>query len=130
MVEQGREQGEFTFGGRPMSLYRPSDGQMFTILALTDLEAEEDDGQKIDMVTNFGVVIRNLFVEAADRQYVLRGLASDKFSLEEYFELAKEIVNEWAPEQAANREERRAAAKAPAKRANPAKRVRGRAAAR
>jgi hypothetical protein len=126
MADQEREQGVFTFGDRPMSLYRPSDGQMFTILTLADLSYEEDVTQQLDMVTNFGVVVRGLFVEEDDRRYVLRGLASDLFSLEEYFDLARQLLDHWAPEQAANREERRAAAKAPAKKAAPAKRINAR----
>ena len=57
-------------------------------------------------------------LDILDRQVVHRGLASGAYELEDYMGLAQAILVEWAPEQVANREERRAATKAaPAKRA-------------
>ena len=101
-----------------MEMYRPSEGQLLIVLQVLDLASEENLTQQLELVTNFGVVIRTLFVKDEDRQAVHRGLAAGKYDIEDYMDLAKAILTEWAPEQAANREERRAATKAaPAKRA-------------
>lgn len=118
-TQEKRETAEFVVQGRKIGLYRPSVGQMFVIITLIDLQDEPDQSQQIEMVLNFGTVIRTLFEDEADRRWVLRGLADASVSIEAYMELARDIVNEWEPEQAANRAERRA----PAKRAAPAKRV-------
>lgn len=101
-----------------MQMYRPTDGQLLVVVQVMDILDEEDQRQQIELVTNFGVVIRTLFADETDRQAVHRGLASGKYELEDYMELAKSILLEWAPNQVGNREERRAAKKAaPAKRA-------------
>lgn len=119
MPEQGRETAEATFGDRKIQLYQPTEGQLLIVLQVMDLEDEENVNQQLQLVTNFGVVIRTLFADDKDRQVVHRGLASGKYELEDYMDLARQIIIEWAPEQAGNRDERRAAAKkaAPAKRA-------------
>jgi hypothetical protein len=119
MPDQERESSEVTFGDRKIQLYRPTEGQLLIVLQIMDLEDEEVVGQQLQLVTNFGVVIRTLFVDDKDRQAVHRGLASGKYELEDYMDLARQIIIEWAPEQAGNRETRRAAAKkaVPAKRA-------------
>jgi hypothetical protein len=119
-----RLSGKFTFGDREIELYQPTDGQMFIILGMADLADEEDTAEQVDIVLNFATAIRELFVNRADRQYVHRGLAANKFELPDYMDLALSILNEWAPEQASNREERRAAERSgPAKKAVPAKRA-------
>lgn len=122
---QERETSPITFGDRTMRMYRPTDGQLLVVLQVMDIADEENPTQQIEMVTNFGVVIRTLFADEEDRRAVHRGLASGKYELEDYFELAKAIMLEWAPDQVGNREERRAQARkaTPAKRA--AKRVTG-----
>ena len=121
-TQEKPEQGEFTLKGRTMALYRPSEGQLLVMLTLLDLQDEEDQQQQIEMVLNFGTVVRTLFVDPDDRRWVHRGLANNSFVLEDYFDLAKQIIDEYAPDRANNRAERRA----PAKRAAPAKRVRSR----
>jgi hypothetical protein len=118
MPDQEREASEFSFGDRKIDLYRPTDGQMLIVLQVVDIMEEEVLQQQIELVTNFGVVIRSLFVNDEDRQAVHRGLASGKNDLEDYMNLAVEIIQQFAPDQASNREERRAASKAP-----PAKRA-------
>jgi len=118
--DDGRISGKFTFGDREIELYQPTDGQMFIILGMADLADEEDVTEQVDIVLNFATAIRELFANRADRQYVHRGLASNRFDLEDYMTLAKEILTEWAPDQVSNREERRASA---AKKAVPAKRA-------
>jgi hypothetical protein len=123
--QEERETAEIPFAGRTLHMYRPTDGQLLVVIQVTDIADEEDVTQQVQMVTNLGVVIRTMFADEADRQEVHRGLASGKYELEDYFELAKNILLEWAPDQVANREERRAAAKkAPAKKAvrRPARR--------
>jgi hypothetical protein len=123
MPDQERETAPLTFGtgtaGRTMTMFRPTEGQLLIVLQVMDLEDEEALDQKLQLVTNFGVVIRTLFTDEKDRQAVHRGLASGKYELEDYMGLARQIILEWAPEEAGNREQRRAAAKkaAPAKRA-------------
>jgi hypothetical protein len=119
MADQARETAPIKFADREMLMYRPTDGQLLIVVQVTDLLDEESTQQQIDLVTNFGVVIRTLFVDDKDRQAVHRGLASGKYELEDYMELAKSLLLEWAPDQIGNRETRRAAAKkaAPAKRA-------------
>jgi hypothetical protein len=117
MPDQERETAEVTFGDRKMKLFRPTEGQLLIVLQVMDLEDEENLTQQLQLVTNFGVVIRTLFADERDRQVVHRGLASGKYELEDYMDLARQIIVEWAPEQAGNREARRSAAKAPAKRA-------------
>lgn len=118
-----RETGEFVVADRKIMLYRPSVGQMLVIMTLLDLEDEEDQQQQIEMVLNFGTVIRTCFTDPDDRRWVLRGLADNTVSIEQYMELAHDIIAEFEPEKAANRAERRA----PAKKAAPAKRVSARA---
>jgi hypothetical protein len=117
--DEGREFAEFTLKDRKIKLYRPSTGQMLVVLTIMDLQDEEEVQEQVEMVLNFGTVIRKLFVDPDDRRWVLRGLADDKIDLEDYFALSRELVEHWAPEQANNRAERRA----PAKKAAPAKRV-------
>ena len=118
MTDQERETAPIKFGDRTMSMFRPTDGQLLIVLQVYDLLDEEDQAQQIEMVTNFGVVLRSMFADEKDRQHVHRGLASGRYDLPEYFELAQNILLEWAPDRVGNREERRAA-----KKAAPAKRV-------
>lgn len=124
--QEERETAEIPFAGRTLRMFRPTDGQLLVVIQVTDIADEEDVTQQVQMVTNLGVVIRTMFADEADRQEVHRGLASGKYELEDYFELAKSILLEWAPDQVDNREERRAVAK----KAAPAKRVARRAGAR
>jgi hypothetical protein len=126
MPDQERETAEVTFGDRKMLLWQPTQGQLLIVLQVMDLADEENVTQQLQLVTNFGVVIRTLFVSDEDRQVVHRGLASGKYELEDYMDLARQIIVEWAPEQAGNREARRAAAK----KATPAKKAVRRAPAR
>lgn len=118
-----RETGAFTVADRKIVLYAPSTGQQLVIMTLLDLEDEQDMQQQVEMVLNFGTVIRTLFTDPDDRRWVLRGLADNTVTIEQYMDLARDILEEFAPEQAANRAERRA----PAKKAAPAKRVNARA---
>lgn len=117
MPDQERETADVTFGDRKIKLFRPTEGQLLIVLQVMDLEDEEEVTQQLQLVTNFGVVIRTLFCDEKDRQVVHRGLASGKYELEDYMSLARQIVVEWAPDQAGNRETRRAQKAAPAKRA-------------
>jgi hypothetical protein len=118
-TQETRAVGEFALKGRKMNLYAPSSGQMMVVLTLLDLQDESEVQEQVEMVLNFGTVIRKLFVDPDDRRWVLRGLADNSFDLEDYMGLARDLVEEYAPDQAANRAERRA----PAKKAAPAKRV-------
>jgi hypothetical protein len=122
-AQESRETGEFTFKDRKIELYRPSTGQMMVILTVLDLQDEEEVQEQVEMVLNFGTVIRKLFVDPDDRRWVLRGLADGTLELEDYMGLARDLVEAYAPDEAANRAERRA----PAKKAAPAKRVNARA---
>ena len=122
MPDQERETAPIPFGtgakARTMQMYQPTDGQLMVVLQVYDILDEEDQRIQIELVTNFGVVIRTLFADEKDRQAVHRGLATGKYELEDYMELAKALLLEWAPDRLGNREERRAAAKkAPAKKA-------------
>lgn len=118
-TQEDRTVGEFTLKGRTMKLYAPTNGQLMVVLTLLDLQDESEVQEQVEMVLNFGTVIRKLFVDPDDRRWVLRGLADNSFDLEDYMGLARDLVEEYAPDQAANRAERRA----PAKKAAPAKRV-------
>lgn len=126
MADEARETAPIRFGDREMLMYRPTDGQLLIVLQVMDILDEPEQTQQIELVTNFGVVIRTLFLDEKDRQAVHRGLAAGRYELEDYMNLAKDILVEWAPDQVGNREERRAAAKKVA----PAKRVAKRAPAR
>ena len=117
MADQERETAEVTFGDRKIQLYRPTDGQLLIVLQVLDLGDEAELTQQLHLVTNFGVVIRTLFADDTDQQAVHRGLASGKYELEDYMDLAKQMLLEWAPEQVGNRETRRATKATPAKRA-------------
>lgn len=118
MADQARETAPIRFADREMMMYRPTEGQLLVVLQVMDLADEEVMQRQLELVTNFGVVIRTLFLDEKDRQAVHRGLASGKYELEDYMELAKNLLVEWAPDQLGNRETRRAAKKAaPAKRA-------------
>jgi hypothetical protein len=115
----GRDTASFPFGARTVVLKQPTDGQMFIVMAVADIMDEPDDSMKVEAINNFGTVVRYLFVQDEDRRFVLGSLARGDVDLDDYFGLAVEMIQHWAPEQASNREERRAVAKkaAPAKRA-------------
>ena len=118
--EDGRDFEAFEFNGREIHFAEPSKGQLYIIIGMLDVANETKLQLQIEALNNFGTVVRYLFTRAADRQHVLRGLATADVELEDYFELAVEMVQRWAPDEVANREQRRAATKerpAPAKRA-------------
>lgn len=97
--EDPREFGEFDFGEHVIRLAEPSSGQMLIVLGLVDLLDEPDKQVQIEMVNNFGVVIRSLFTRARDRQIVMRSLAAGTVQVESFFELALDVIKYWAPEQ-------------------------------
>jgi hypothetical protein len=108
----------FALGEREVELYQPTDGQMVVIFAIIDILDEPDVQQQVEALNNFGTVMRYLFVKEEDRRYMLGSMARGSLDLPDYFQLAQDIVQHWAPEEASNREERRAQArKAPAKKA-------------
>lgn len=127
LEEDGREFVPFTFGEHEIHIAKPKPGQLLIVLAMLDLKDETDNRIQIEGLNNFGVVVKSLFTRADDRQKVMRALASGELELEDYFELALDMIREWAPEELGNRETRRAATKAvPAKRAARAARTGGR----
>jgi hypothetical protein len=118
--EDGRPFEAFDFHGREIHFAEPSSGQLYIIIGMMDVPNEAKLHLKIESVNNFGTVLKYLFTRTADRQHVMRGLATGEFELDEFFELAVDMVRQWAPEEVTNREQRRALAQdrpAPAKRA-------------
>jgi hypothetical protein len=115
----GRDTASFPFGDRTVVLKQPTDGQMLIVLAVTDIMDEPNISMQIEAVNNFGTVIRYLFVQDDDRRHVLGSLARGDTDLDDYFGLAVAMIEHWAPDEANNREERRAQAKraAPVKKA-------------
>lgn len=124
MVDQ--ETATFKLGQRDVELRRPTSGQMFIVVAMADLGNEPDNAVKLEAVNNFGTVLRTCFVKPEDRQATLRALADGSLELEEYFQLAIDMISEFAPDEAANRTERRAERRAPAKKAVAVRKTGGR----
>jgi hypothetical protein len=124
--DPGRDTASFKIADRTVVFREPTAGQMFVVLGMADLAHEQDDQLKAEACLNFGTVIKTCFVQPDDRAYVMHGLASGSIELEDFFSLAIEMVQHWAPEAGGqNREARRAAPrKAPAKKV--ASRVRNR----
>ena len=106
--EDGRPFEEFTLGELVVHFAEPSKGQMIIVLGMLDMVDEENTQLQIEAVNHFGVVIKSLFTRARDRRLVYRALAAGTLELEEWFELAMAMIEQWAPEQATNREDRRA----------------------
>lgn len=115
--EDGRPFEVFTLGEDEIHFAKPTDGQLLIVLGMLDIADETNVKIQLEAVNNFGVVVRSLFTRDRDRQIVQRGLAAGVLDLAEYFELALDMIKTWAPEQVMNREERRADARAPQKRA-------------
>lgn len=123
MTVSGEKPQVFSIGERDVELTKPTSGQQFVILQMLDLQqldqSDASDRQvMVDSCLNFGTVLRTCFVKPEDNQFVLRGMATGKLDLEDYFSLAQEMILRFAPEQIGNRETRRALPrKAPAKKA-------------
>lgn len=119
--EDGRPFEEFTLGELTVHFAEPGKGQMLIVLGMLDMIDEEDTKLQIEAVNHFGVVIKSLFTRDRDRRLVFRALANGTLELEEWFDLAMAMVEQWAPDQVVkNREDRRATKKPanpPAKRA-------------
>jgi hypothetical protein len=105
--EDGRPFEEFTLGNITVHFAEPSKGQMLIVIGMLDMVDEEDPKLQIEAVNHFGVVIKSLFTRDADRRTVFRSLANGSLELEEWFELAMAMIQQWAPEEITNREQRR-----------------------
>lgn len=108
----------FQFQSRDIELYEPTDSQRFILLQTIGVADEgAPDDEKLELVVGFGQMLRSLFVTAADRQFVTGLLARGEAEIEDYFQLAKDMVEHWAIEAAppVNRQERRARERQPAK---------------
>jgi hypothetical protein len=116
--ETGRASAPFQLGNRDVQLYEPTDSQRFILLQTVSVSDEAiPDDERLELVLGFGQMLRALFVEATDRQYATTLLARGDIEIEDYFQLAKDMVEHWAIEAAppVNRQERRARERRPAK---------------
>lgn len=123
--ETERPDAEFDFAGRGVKLLKPTDGQQFILITVLSLNDEGGSvREKLETVTNFGVMLSSLFVEDRDRAFVHGALARGGAELEDYVDLARQMSEHWGvgEETATNRTERRARERRPAQ----AVRTRGR----
>lgn len=117
LENDGRPAADFTFQDREVTLYEPTDGQRFILvqtIGITDESA--DDQERMELALGFAAMLRSLFARPVERQYVTGALARGSADIEDYFDLAKQMAEHWDVETApANREERRARERRPAK---------------
>lgn len=85
---------------RMVTLMRPTSGQMFIVLGMMGLADETDVHTQINMCNDFGTVLRTCFAYDDDERYVNRGMASARLGLEQFFDLALDMIQEWAPDEA------------------------------
>jgi hypothetical protein len=113
----GRQWGRMTFLERPVRMFEPTGGQRFVLLQTIGITDESADVQeKLELALGFSTMIRALFVRPAERQFVTGALARGIAEIEDYFALAREMVEFWGIEDEApanNREERRARERRP-----------------
>ena len=123
--DNGRASAPFQLSDRDVQLYEPTGSQRFILLQTVSVadEAVPDD-EKLELIIGFGQMLRALFVDPADRRYATTLLARADVELEDYFQLAKDMVERWSIEADApvNRQERRARERRPAKAVRPAAR--------
>ncbi len=89
----------FPLLGRDITLMRPTKGQMFIVLQMTGIADETDQRVQVNLCNDFGVVLRSRFAYDDDERYVSRSLASGDIDLEEYFDLALAMIEQWAPDE-------------------------------
>lgn len=118
--DSGRESAEFDFAGRTVALYKPTTGQAIILVDVLDLgDPDTPDIEKVRGVHLFSQMLRSLFVDPDDLQHVRGRLARGEAEAEDFIGLAYQMVEHWMPDQANNREERRAQERASTRR--PAK---------
>jgi hypothetical protein len=120
--DDGRLWARFAFKDRGVRLAEPTDGQKFILVQTIGISDESsDDQEKLELALGFATMIRALFTRVADRQYVTGALARGTAEIEDYFGLAREMVEYWGVEAeapATNRDERRARERRPVAKAS------------
>jgi hypothetical protein len=118
----GRLWASFAFKDRAVKLLEPTDGQKFVLVQTIGISDESaDEQEKLELALGFAVMVRALFLKPAERQYVTGALARGTAEIEDYFTLAREMVEYWGVESeppATNREERRARERRPVAKAS------------
>lgn len=119
-----RETAAFPFLDREVTLYEPTTGQRFILVQTIGIDDEgADTAEKVELALGFATMLRALFVEPEDRQYVTGALARGIAELDDYFQLARLMAEHWEVEEApANREERRTRERKPVAKAVPRRR--------
>lgn len=116
-AEPARHEAEFDFLDRKVVLLEPSDGQKLILIHVLGLSDESaDTSERIEIILNFSTMLRSLFVQDADRSFVLGTLARNAADLEDYIDLARQMAERWevGEDEATNREERRTRERRPA----------------
>lgn len=116
--EDDRASAPFTFKDREVDLYEPTRGQRFILLQVVGVTDDDaPDEEKMELVIGFGQMLRALFVEPGERMAVTGALARGTADVEDYFDLARQMVAHWQieDEPAPNRQARRSRERRPAK---------------
>jgi hypothetical protein len=117
VTDAGRLWATFDFQDRGVRLLQPTDGQQFILLQTVGITDESaDDQEKLELALGFATMLRSLFLDPDQRQFVTGALARGNAEIEDYFALARSMAEYWnidAEPPAANRVERRARERRP-----------------